>query len=258
MTKRKTKNQDPLLQLVGATQQMRMYRKKNGEFGFRKKGGISSERFYNDPSYEMLRLNTQDFAKAGLAGKLIRRAFAPMIPSHAKSDLFVRLTQLCKAVIKSDTTHERGYRNLLDGDFSMFTKFEFTLPGFLADKLRVPFTLAVDRAAGTASISLPEYVPAAMIAFPDAATHCRLKLGAATLNINEGTHTFSLTQSADIPQAESAAAPATLTAQIPAGTTDLVLLALAIEYFTLEHGVMYPVRDSNFNLMKLVGVDVMV
>jgi hypothetical protein len=258
MARKKTTNQDPLLQLVGATQQMRMYRKKNGEFGFRKKGGITSDRYFSDPNYEMARLNALDFAKAGKAGKLIRRAFAPMTPSHTNSDLFVRLVQLCKAVIKSDTTHERGYRNLLDGDLSMFTKFEFTLPGFLADKLRVPFTLSVDRAAGTAAISLPEYVPAAMIAFPDTATHYRLKLGAATLNLNESTHTFSHAQSADIPQGESAAAPATLTAQIPAGTTDLVLVALAIEYFTLEHGVMYPVRDSNFNLMKLVGVDVVV
>lgn len=256
MSKKKTNNQDPLLQLVGATQNMTLYRKKNGEFGFRRKGGISSERFFNDPAFEMLRLNTVDFAKAGKAGKLIKQAFEPMTPKLANSDLYTRLMRLCKAVVKSDTTHERGYRNLLDGDLTLLAKFEFMTQGALADKMRVPFTQAVDRAAGTVSISLPEFIPAEMIAFPETATHCRLKLGAAALNLGEDTHAFSAATSADILQGKEPVAAATLTAQIPAGTTDLVLAALALEYFNLEHGVMYPVRDSNFTLMRLIAVDV--
>lgn len=256
MSKNKQNNQDPLLQLVGATQKMTFYRKKNGEFGFKKKGGISTDRFLNDPSFEMMRLNTQDFAKAGKASKLIKRAFDPMTPKQATKGLFARLTQRCKAVIKSDTTHERGFRNLLDGDLTLLTKFEFVTPGVLVDKLRVPFTQAIDRAAGTVSISLPEFIPAEMIAFPETATHCRLKLGAAALNLGEDTHTFSTATSADILQGKEPVAAATLTAQIPAGTTDLVLAALALEYFNLEHGVMYPVRDANFTLMRLIAVDV--
>ncbi|MGN7720244.1 hypothetical protein [Chitinophaga sp. 22620] len=82
-----SKKQKGLLQLTGETQNMVIYKKKDGEFAFRRKGGVSPERYATDSNYEAVRMNSQDFAKAGKASILIKRAFAPMTPAYVNNDI---------------------------------------------------------------------------------------------------------------------------------------------------------------------------
>lgn len=235
---------------------MVIYKKKNGEFGLRKKGGISAERMATDPSFEQVRLNARDFAKAGKAAMLIKRAFATMTPRQANSDLFNRLTKACKAVIKSDLSHERGHRNLLEGDTGLLSQFEFNTAGVFSNTVYIPLQHDINRVAGTVSIEVPAFIPRESILAPGNATHCRIRAGVASINFDSSLHTFASAVSADILLDKAPRASETLTASIPPGTADPVFIALAIEFLEMENGTEYPVSNSRFNLMQLAVVDV--
>lgn len=248
--------QEGLLQLTGSTQKMIFFRKKNGEFGLKRKGGVTSERFRNDPNFEQVRLNTQDFAKAGKAGKLIKRAFGTITPKQANSTLFPRLTKACKAVIKSDLEHERGQRTLLAGDTNLLVNFNFTEAGNFDSIWLVPISHSIDRVAGTVGISLPAFIPAEMVVSPDKATHVKLRMGAAAIDFETGEHAFSEAGASEIVLGKTTTGPVELSAQIPQGTTDPVFIAIVIEFMEQEGNIMYPILNSRFLLMKMVAVDV--
>ncbi|RPD38574.1 hypothetical protein [Chitinophaga barathri] len=250
------KKKDTLLQMVGETQNMSIYRKKNGQYGFRRKTGVDAERLAKDPNFIAIRQNAKDFGKAGKAGLLIKQAFQPMISKYANSDIFTRLTTLCKEVIKSDATHERGFRNLLDGDTNLFTGFEFNPAGMFRTTFIVPITHTIDRVAGTASIVLPPFVPVEMIVPPEKASHYKLKVGCATLNFDANAFEFSQTASEDMPLDDILTAPLTLNFQLPQNTADPVFLAISIEYQEEEGDFVYPILNSKYNVMKLLAVDV--
>ncbi len=117
--------QSGLLQMLGPTQNMSIYRKRNGEYGLRRKGGPTAKRFAKDPHYEQARINTSEFGQAAKASALIRRAFMQLAPKTAQDEIHARLTRVCKSIINSDASHARGSRQLLNGDHSLFQGFNF-------------------------------------------------------------------------------------------------------------------------------------
>lgn len=246
---------DDLLQLVGQTQKMAIYRKKNGVYAFRKKGGVSKERMETDPNYAVVRLNLADFGKAGKAGSLIKAAFKPMTPKEAKGELFPRLSKLCSAVIKSDIEHERGSRSMKFGDLNLLAGFDFNSAGLLAATFNAPFTHSIDRVTGAVNIQVPAFIPVDMVVPPVNATHFRLKIAAAAINFDAGTYVYVTGAGNDLPLDDAATEPLTISAQLPVNNTDPVLIALGIEFLMQEGNFQYPVNNSRFNCLQLVGVD---
>lgn len=250
-----SQKKDDLLQLVGETQKMAIYRKKNGTYAFRKRGGVSKEQLETDPSFAAVRKNLQDFGRAGKAGGLIKTAFKPLTPKAANSELFPRLTKLCKAVIKSDLEHERGSRSMKFGDMNLLAGFDFNPTGALGSTFIVPFSHSLDRVTRQVDIDLPEFIPANMIVPPPNATHFRLKIAAAAFNFEEGKYVLATGISSELPLDDALTAPLTISAQLPANNTDPVLIALGIEFLLQEGNFQYPVNNSKFNCLQLIGVD---
>ncbi len=248
--------QSGLLQMLGPTQNMSIYRKRNGEYGLRRKGGPTAKRFAKDPNYAQARINTSEFGQAAKGSALIRRAFRAMMPKVANDELHSRLTKVCKDVINSDAVHERGSRMLMNGDLSLLREFNFNPAGKFGLIVRMPFKSTIDRAAGTVRIGMPAFAPADIIQFPKHATHARLKMGVAVINFGEETFTFAAACSSPIPKGKKPVNPENITVQIPAGTSDPLFIAMAVEFLILEKGDFIPVLNSQFNLMQLTGVDV--
>ncbi len=248
--------QSGLLQMLGPTQNMSIYRKRNGEYGLRRKGGPTAKRFAKDPNYAQARINTTEFGQAAKGSALIRRAFRTMIPKVANDELHSRLTKVCKEVINSDSGHPRGNRMLMNGDISLLNGFNFSSTGRFGMIVRLPLQHVVDRAEGIVRVGLPAFAPADGIRFPKHATHARLKLGVAVVDFEKETFTFESACSAPVPKGRKPIHPEDLTVQIPAGTSEPLFIAMAIEFMTLENGNYYPVLDSQFHLMQLMGVDV--
>ncbi len=248
--------QSGLLQMLGPTQNMSIYRKRNGEYGLRRKGGPTAKRFAKDPNYAQARINTSEFGQAAKGSALIRRAFRAMMPKVANDELHSRLTKVCKDVINSDAVHERGSRMLMNGDLSLLREFNFNPAGKFGLIVRMPFKSTIDRAAGTVRIGMPAFAPADIIQFPKHATHARLKMGVAVINFGEETFTFAAACSTPIPKGKKPVNPENITVQIPAGTSDPLFIAMAVEFLILEKGGFCPVPDCQFNLMQLTGVDI--
>ncbi len=248
--------QSGLLQMLGPTQNMSIYRKRNGEYGLRRKGGPTAKRFAKDPNYAQARINTSEFGQAAKGSALIRRAFRAMIPKVANDELHSRLTKVCKDIINSDASHQRGSRMLMNGDLSLLREFNFSPAGKFGLIVSIPFQHTVDRTAGTVGISMPAFAPADVIRFPKHATHARLKMGVAVLSFEKEMFTFESACSIPIPKGRKPINPEDLTVQIPAGTSDPLFIAMAVEFLTLEKGAFCPVPDSQLNLMQLTGVDI--
>ncbi len=209
----------------------------------------------NDEAFAQTRLLNKDFGRAGKASTCINRAFSNMTPKHAK-DVFSRLSKLCKSIINNDAVNERGSRKLLSGSYQDLTSFEFTDPGIFKYVMGADYTCTVDRAAGTVSVAFPAYAPRDEIKAPENATHYRIKLGAAAIDLETSDHKLSTTDSDEIAKNETTTPAVTLTASIPANTTRPVFIALSIEFLSEEHERLYPVLNSKFNLMKMIAVDV--
>ncbi len=259
----KTKNnlmasnaQSGLLQMLGPTQNMSIYRKRNGEYGLRRKGGPTAKRFAKDPNYAQARINTSEFGQAAKGSALIRRAFRTMMPKVANDELHSRLTKVCKEVINSDSDHPRGSRMLMNGDLSLLNNFNFSTEGRFGLIVRLPLRHTVDRSAGTVRVSLPAFAPADMIRFPKHASHARLKLGVAMMNFDKETFTFESACSSPVQKCRKLIKLEDLTVQIPAGTSEPLFIAMAIEFMMLEKGTFIPVLNSQYNLMQLTGIDV--
>ncbi|WP_109699113.1 hypothetical protein [Chitinophaga deserti] len=247
--------QSGLLQMLGPTQNMSIYRKRNGEYGLRRKGGPTAKRFAKDPNYAQARINTSEFGQAAKGSALIRRAFRAMMPKVANDELHSRLTKVCKDIINSDTSHQRGSRMLMNGNLSLLRGFNFSPAGKFGLIVSIPLHHTVDRTAGTVRIGMPAFAPADAIRFPKHATHARLKMGVAVLNFEKDMFTFVSACSSPIPKGRKPINPEDLTVQIPAGTSDPLFIAMAVEFLMLEKGAFCPVPDSQFKLMQLTGVD---
>lgn len=252
-------NQNKLLQMMGETQQMTFYRKRNGEYALRRKGGITAEQYANDPRFELARANARDFARATKAASLIKSAFATITPPHATSDLYERLASHCKMIVKSDLQHDQGSRNLLDGNIELFKSFEFTTDNAFRNVVRFQPVYTVDRAAGTVTVELPEHVPAESILSPKKATHYKIRVAASAVDFVAGEP--SVASYADSPEMvieNIAKAAQTLTVKIPANTKDPVFVVALVDFFTTDNEKLVQLYKSKFKLMKMIGVDLSV
>lgn len=247
--------QSGLLQLTGATQKMTFYKKKNGEYAMKRKGGISAEKFASDPRYERMRKMSQEFSSACKAASLLKRAFAPVTPEHAVRSVFQRLMSKCKEVIKSDRSHEAGYRQLIDGDADLYRNFEFTGDAKFSSVLYVQPAYTFDRVTGNVTITLPALEVAKKLKAPVTATHCRLTLGVAAVDFAEESFDLSFTESADIALDAGTIEALTLTTSIGANVTTQVFTALTIQFTQTEEDVATPTGGSKFNLMKMIAAD---
>ncbi len=247
--------QSGLLQMLGPTQNMSIYRKRNGEYGLRRKGGPTAKRFAKDPNYAQARINSSEFGQAAKGSALIRRAFRTMMPKVANDELHSRLTKVCKEVINSDAGHPRGSRMLINGDLSLLKDFNFNMEGRFGLLVRIPFQHTIDRTAGTVSVGMPAFAPADGIRFPKHATHARLKLGVAALDFEKETFTFESASSTPVPKGRKPIKPEDLIVQLPAGTNGPMFIAMAIEFMTMENGSFIPVLNSQFNGMQLARID---
>ena len=248
--------QEGIVQFTGTIGNLSFYRMKNGKYAARRKSGVSPERIATDPKFAKVRANGREFGQATRASKLIRTAFLPLMKNLADRDVSHRLNALCKAIIKTDALNEAGNRVLTDGEIGRFENFEFNILSPLDTSFFAQFTPAFDRTAGSATISIPAFIPDQMLQPPSNATHFRLKAGAAALNFQTGKFVNAQAATEPLLVDKNTTQPINLTMPLPAGTTDALFLSLCIDFLQEENEHLYEVHNSMYNAMKLVAADV--
>lgn len=172
----------------------------------KEKTHISADRIANDPAFRRTRENGAEFGRAGKAGKLLRNAFRASIQSVSDTKVVGRLVKSLMAVIKTDTTSDRGLRNIMLGNQNLLLGFEFNVNAKLSTTLYAPYTFNIDRVTGAVSVDMASFVPANMIAAPGGTTHFKLRAEVAAVDFNQESSESDMAETALLPWDQTATA----------------------------------------------------
>ena len=158
-------------------------------------------------------------------------------------------------VLKSDSTNGRGLRTVVDGDLSLLQGFNCNDNASMSSTLSAPISAAVNRTTGEVSLTLQPFVPSVMITSPDGSTHFRLTAAAAAVNFAGETYSLDVAESSRLPINDAPTAAISLTANMPAASTDPIFLLVGIDFTQEVNGTHYALKTGAFNVLSIVQVD---
>lgn len=246
--------QEGVIKLSGQVGGLTFYKTGDG-FMARLKGGINPDRIKHDPAFERTRENGAEFGKAGQAGKLVRTALRPLILNSADKRMAGRLTRDMLKVIQADGIHTRGNRQVLGVNVIKLEGFEFNENGKLGSTWYAPYTVVIDRASGTMTIQVPEFIPQHVITPPQGATHARLIAAGIEPDFLNKQYVMNSSQSNLFILGSQTVPQLILSQQVTPASTQPLLLALGIEFYQEVNGQWYPLKNGAYNALALVKVD---
>ena len=245
--------QKGILPLQGTIGNVTFYKSKDGYLA-RSKGGVAAERIATDPAFQRTRENGAEFGRAGKAGKLLRVAVRTLSINASDSKMTGRLTREMVKVVQADATNARGERNVIDGEATLLTGFEFNASGRLSATLFAPYTGVIDRAAGTMTIHIPEFVPINMMAAPNGATHFKINSAGVSIDFEGYQYESDVQQTEELPWTAKAIQDITLINQVSPNSSHPQFLLLGIEFYQFVNGFMYSLKNGAFNALRIVTI----
>ncbi|MEQ6118765.1 hypothetical protein [Reichenbachiella sp. MALMAid0571] len=245
--------QKGIIKLAGTIGDVTFYKSKDGYLA-REKGGVDGDRIKNDPAFQRTRENGSEFGRAGKSRRILRNALRLLIQNASDSKVTSRLTKEILRVIKSDSTNARGERVMAEGDLSILNGFDFNANGKLSATLYAAYTTAIDRAAGSLTVTIPAFIPGNTIAFPTGATHVKVLVGAAEVDFENESFQFDQAESAEIVLGPDQVAQLDLVANVTANTELDLFLVLGLDFLQEVNGVMYPMKNGSYNPLTIVEV----
>ena len=246
--------QTGIIKLKGTLGDISFYKTTDGHLA-RTKGGVDASRIANDPAFQRTRENGSEFGRAGKGGKLLRNAIRILLQKSKDKRVTSRLTKDLVAIVKTDTTNERGLRTIQDGDLSLLENFEFNIKGKLGSTLYAAFVEAFDRVSGDATLDIAAFSPIIRVAAPTGTTHFKVVMGASELDFENESSTFENDETAILPYTAPNTAAIALTASLTANSILPVIQVLGIEFYQEVNGQMYELRNGAFNALAIVIVD---
>jgi len=246
--------QKGIIKVKGTIGDLTFYKSGDG-YLLREKGGIDGKRIATDPAFQRTRENGSEFGRAGKSGKVLRKAFRPLIQMGSDSRMVSRLVRSMMRVIKTDTSNPRGERNLMNGDLSILNGFDFNIKGKLGTTFFASFDVNMDRASGEMSIDIAPFVPIEMISIPEGASHYKIMSGAAAIDFNEEVYEMVHTATAEQPLDGVLTSALNHNHELTAGSELPLFLVLGIAFFQEVNGEMYVLRNGAFNPLSIVGIE---
>jgi hypothetical protein len=246
--------QTGIIKLKGTIGGISFYKTSDGHLA-REKGGVDKSRIQNDPAFQRTRENGSEFGRAGKGGKVLRNGIRVLLQNAKDKRVVSRLTKDLVAIVKTDTTNERGLRTIQDGNLSQLEGFEFNLNGKLGATLFAAFTKAFDRVSGDATLDLAAFSPTIRIAAPAGTTHFKVVMGASELDFVNETSIFENDETAILPYTAADTAAIALSATITANSTLPVVQVLGIEFYQEVNGEMYALKNGAYNALSVVTID---
>jgi len=246
--------QTGIIKLKGTIGGISFYKTTDGHLA-REKGGVDASRIANDPAFQRTRENGSEFGRAGKGGKVLRNAIRVLLQNAKDKRVVSRLTKDLVAIVKTDTTNDRGLRTLQDGNLNLLEGFEFNLNGKLGATLFAAFTKAFDRASGDATLNIAAFSPTVRVAAPTGTTHFKVVMGASELDFVNETSTFENDETAILPYTVADTAPIALTASLAANSTLPVVQVLGIEFYQEVNGQMYELKNGTYNALAAITID---
>lgn len=245
--------QKSIFKIEGTLGDVTFYKSKDG-FLVREKGGITSERFKNDPNFQRTRENSSEFGRAGKAGKTLRNSLRSLLKEVADYRMTSRLTQQMMRVIQLDTVSTRGQRNVIDGETELLQGFDFNQNAKLSSCFFAPYTVTLERSTGEAGLSVPAFVPTQVIAAPGGATHFKIVAAATAVDFEAEMFVTKDQSTTVLPWNSTESTLITLDNALPQGLSQPLFYAFGINFYQEVNGEMYPLKNGAYNALQLVKV----
>ncbi|WP_276485576.1 hypothetical protein [Paraflavitalea pollutisoli] len=216
--------------------------------------GVTAEKVQNDAVFERTRENMAEFTRSGKASVSIRELFRELTIYAKSNDAHTRLVKLLSKVISTDPISKRGERTVTNGDLLLLKGFNFNRRVPLREIVYPRYTVAIDRAAGQATIAMPEFVPKVLIGCPKATTHFKLVLALATLNFETDASTYVKVSTNEIGWDQVLRPAENMVLNFPANTPDNIIVVMSVEFYQNINGVSYDLKTGQSNAAAIVAV----
>jgi hypothetical protein len=157
--------------------------------------------------------------------------------------------------VKSDTASVRGERSLENGDLSTLLGFDFNAGGKLSTTLYAPYTVTVNRVTGELEVTIPPFTPSLLVSSPTGATHFKLVMAGTSLSFSDATFERELADSGFLATGNTATAAQTLTANLTANTTGVLMVVLGIQFYQEVNGQKYVLNNGGNDALGVVAVE---
>jgi hypothetical protein len=223
-----------------------------GNERIRKKRGIDTNRIKTDKAFERTRQNWAEFKRAALGGKLVRRAFSPLLKNIECGKVASKLLKEMMKVIKSDSVNGRGMRNLIDGQISLLEGFDFNPNRPLGMTFLGQYEIISDRSSGKLTVVIARFAPSEVISVVPGATHFRIVSSGTELDFEKEKYVTDISTSDFIPMIETQVVKNVLVNTLPPGSLHPLLVALGVEFYQELNKKMYLLHSGAYNVLAIV------
>ena len=213
-------------------------------FLVKQKSAVSKDKIMSSPKFKRTRENMAEFGSAGKTGKYLRTPFKPLLELSSDNRMISRLVALLLTVIHTDTTGKRGQRTVQNGNLSLLEGFEFNSKGILSTALTAPYTFTYDRITGDVTFDVASFVASQSIQAPAGATHFKLQLAAAALDLSLNKNSAQFTESSVSPLDDTSLTAINLTLALPAASALPVFALLQIQFLKQENTDYYQLQNG--------------
>lgn len=247
--------QESLIKFRGKVGDLSFSKHRSRGYEVRMKGGVDKARIQTDPNFQRTRENMAEFGTAAGTAKLLRIQLNNLLRTFADNTMRNRLTSLIHRIQKSDSSNARGERIFLEENSTMLKGFEFNQASSLKMLLGEKLAPTYDRAAGEATLIIPEFNPQNDVMLLPGATHMLFTLAVAELSTDEVPPRPVTIKSGYIPLI-GVHVEETLQAPLVVDAAKVVYIIVGISMYQEVNGEFYPLKNNPYNAMTIVEVDI--
>ncbi|MGB8194314.1 MAG: hypothetical protein WCF67_20450 [Chitinophagaceae bacterium] len=243
--------QKGIIPVTGTIGELTFYQSEHGNLVRLKGKGISKERIFGDEKFAKTRDHIAEFSQAQTAAKLIRTSFRTLANNSRDKKMNQRLGGFVLDVIQSDIVNERGTRKIASGDMQLLKGFDFNEGMQLLDTMFATFNTTIDRTTGRVNVELLSFIPSQAMKVPEKATHFRVNLGAAEIDFANLSYKYVEQNSALLELNNEPTDDLSLTAMLPANSTNYILIGLGVDFFERIGTKNYPMRPGTLSVIEV-------
>lgn len=247
--------QESLIKFRGKVGDLSFSKHRSRGYEVRMKGGVDKARIQTDPNFQRTRENMAEFGTAAGTAKLLRVQLNNLLRTFADNTMRNRLTSLIHRIQKSDSSNARGERIFLEENSVMLKGFEFNQASSLKMLLGEKLAPTYDRAAGEATLIIPEFNPQNDVMLLPGATHMLFTLAVAELSTDEVPPRPVMIKSGYIPLI-GVHVEETLQAPLVVDAAKVVYIIVGISMYQEVNGEFYPLKNNPYNAMTIAEVDI--
>ena len=183
----------------------------------------------SDPAFERSRAAGSEFGRAGAASGIIRRSVKEHCPYAGDGQTHARLSKLLGGIIRLDTTHPVGERQVITEHIAPLKSFEWVQDHPLSRSFWAQCGGSMSP-EGKLTITMPGFTPKRDLAWPLNATHAQLTVVCLSADF-PGRHADSASAKSGMLMKSPVAITLALECVVPLVDGRVVMAGIGVQFF---------------------------